>query len=155
MFGMNSVAFEQSITVLTIENASADTGYLGEIFKGISDAGVNLDMISQTAPTGRNVTLSFSMDDEDLQKALKVIGVARETQPEIACEVSSDNMKVVFYDKGMPEKCGIAGQIFEIFNRAGVPVKLVTTSSDTVSVLFDRYHEAELRAEIERSVEIR
>lgn len=154
MFNMNVVTFEDDITVVTINNVSADTAYLAEIFGEIANAGVSVDMISQTAPTGGNISLSFTMPDADFQKALRVIGLAQSRKPGCTCEVSSGNCKVTFIDSSMPGSCGIASAIFGIFNRAGVQIKLVTTSADTVSVLYERYSTTELQAEIDRSVVI-
>jgi len=154
VINMNAVTFEDDITVVTINNVAADTAYLTELFSEIANNGVSVDMISQTAPTGGSISLSFTMPDADFQKALKVIGLTQAKNPGCACEVSSGNCKVTFIDSAMPGSCGIASAIFGIFNRAGVQIKLVTTSADTVSVLYERYSAPELKAEIDRMVRI-
>jgi aspartate kinase len=154
MIKINSITYEDDITVVTLNNFPADAGFLTEIFGEIANSGVSLDMISQTAPTGGSISLSFTLADADFPKALKVIGLAQAKKPGCNCEVSSGNCKVNFTDSSMPAACGVAYAIFGIFNRAGVQIKLVTTSAETVSVLYDRYSAPELQAEIERSVVI-
>ena len=55
----------------------------------IAEAGINVDMISQTPPNGQHSSLSFTVDGEEFGGILRVCAEMREHNPELKISVKN------------------------------------------------------------------
>lgn len=76
-----------------------------------SEQGINIDMISQSAPTGETADVSFTIDSKDLVRTLSIVQRFRMQFPNVRPSVSSGCCKIQLYGRGdaHPPRCGRPG----------------------------------------------
>lgn len=125
----------EDVALITLRNSPADMNFITKVFKMISQRGINVDMISQTAPLGGSINLSFTVCGEDLGGILELFAVLRGENPELKSDISAGNCKISIYGESMRDIPGVAAGTFEIIAGLGVDVRLITTSEIDISIL--------------------
>lgn len=92
--GISKITYAHDITLVTLSALPCDSKAIANVLTAMSDADVNVDMISQTAPQGGTIRLSFSLSDSALSSALAVLGKIRGENPEVKPEILPGNCKV-------------------------------------------------------------
>lgn len=150
----------EDVALITLRNSPADMKFIAKVFKMISERGINVDMISQTAPLGGRISLSFTVSGEDLGSVLELFAKLRNDNPELKSDISSGNCKISVYGAAMSNTPGVAAETFNIIANLGVDVRLITTSEVDISILvpksdFETVYEAFTKAfNLENSVEL-
>ena len=129
--GITQITYADDITLITLSSLPCDSKAVADVLTAVSDGGVNVDMISQTAPQGGTIRLSFTLSDDVLGTALSVLSRIPSLKPEIL----PGNCKIAFYDANMVNTPGVAARVFSLLAEAGVQVILVTTSEVDISIL--------------------
>ncbi|MCL2088229.1 MAG: ACT domain-containing protein [Oscillospiraceae bacterium] len=129
------ISSRENVTLVTFENAPHNAAFLEEIFGEIADNGINIDMISQTAPTGNCVTLSFTIDESDMVGILRLANKLGENHLSLQHRVSGGNAKISLYSEDMPGQIGVAARVFSALAGIDVEIVIITTSEVDVSVL--------------------
>jgi 4-hydroxy-tetrahydrodipicolinate reductase len=124
-------ATEQS--AVTLSGVDASPAVVADIFGAVANAGVNIDMISQSEPKEGRADISFTLPDESLPAALDALSPWKEHLSH-----SSGMAKLSVEGFGMEHRPGIAARMFKVLADANVPVKLVTTSETKISYCIDR-----------------
>ena len=153
MRGVTKITLSDHVTLITINSFNSSSVYL-KLLKMVSDAGINVDMISQTPPLGGKLGFSFTRSDADLMQALTILGSFQMQDQGICCEISSGNSKLSFYGEEMRDCAGVASEVFLIFSETGVQAKLITTSTVDISVLIDRHSIADVLNKIREKTAI-
>jgi aspartokinase len=123
------------VALITLRNSPADIGFITKVFKMISQRGINVDMISQTAPLGGRISLSFTVCGDDLGGVLELLAALREENPELKSDISSGNCKISIYSEAMRDMPGVAAGTFDIIAGLRIDVRLITTSEIDISIL--------------------
>ena len=116
-------------SIITLSHVPHDPEVIAGIFSAIARAGINIDMISQTAPVAHSVDISFTLPDKSVAaatEALSALGGLR-------MDVQQGLAKFSVEGFGMEHRPGIAAHMFRILAGAGVKVILVTTSETKIS----------------------
>lgn len=135
MLTSSSVSYTEGVTLVTLDNTPSSLDYVANVFTQLSNAGINVDMISLSPPTGETSSLSFTIADDSLAPALMVISGLRKTCAQIKPYISSNNCKVLICDEDMRTKPGVAAKVFRMTADAGVDIRLITTSETEISLL--------------------
>ena len=133
--GISKITYAHDITLVTLSALPCDSKAIANVLTAMSNAEVNVDMISQTAPQGGTIRLSFSLSDS----ALAVLGKIRGENPEVKPEILPGNCKVALYDANMVNTPGVAAKVFTLLAEAGIQVILVTTSEVDISLLVSEH----------------
>lgn len=133
------ISIAENVTLVTLNNMVADSREIASVFSAIAKDDINVDMISQTAPMGGNISLSFTFSDNDLSKVLSIIGKFKEPHRQIKTEVSSDNAKISIFNSRMLNESGVAGSVFSAVANCEAQIKLITTSEVDISILVDKF----------------
>ena len=123
------------VALITLRNSPADMKFIAKVFKMISQRGINVDMISQTAPLGGRINLSFTVSGNDIGNILELFAVLRADNPELKSDISSGNCKISIYGEDMRSIPGVAAGTFDIIANLSADVRLVTTSEIDISIL--------------------
>ncbi|MFR9190281.1 MAG: ACT domain-containing protein [Anaerotruncus massiliensis (ex Togo et al. 2019)] len=93
MNGVSKITVTEDVALVTFRRVPNDLGVLASIFTQLADAKVNLDMISQTAPQGHRIDISFTLHSSQL---IEVLGLATRFQAahELKPMVSNGNCKI-------------------------------------------------------------
>ena len=135
---MSQVTATEDITLVVLQRAPAEMCFVSSIFTLLSEAGINVDMISQTPPQGMSTTLAFTVLDEDLSGTMDIIGRLREAYTDVKPLFSSGNVKISVADDRMRTQPGFASGLFSPLAERNADVRLVTTSETEISVLVER-----------------
>jgi aspartokinase len=131
--------------LVTIYNLKWDIKILEDIFLSCEKFGLNVDMISQTAPQGANINLSFTVDDNSLPLLLKLTAKFKSINKAIRTDINSGNTKITFFGENMNVSSGVAAKVFSVFTQANAEIKIVTTSETEISCLTERSNIIELK----------
>lgn len=146
MKNVTDITVREDVALVTLKNSPADMSFISKVFKLISKNSVNVDMISQTAPIGGRINLSFSINGADIGKVLELFAQLRDENPELKTDISAGNCKISIFGEGMRNSPGVAADTFEIIAKLGVDIRLITTSEVDISILvpksdFETAHE--------------
>jgi len=133
MKSISRVSFTENVAIISFENAPSKIGFLSGLFDRLAQAGINVDMISQTAPKGRSNTISFTVADEDVAPVLSLVAGWKEEA--VRPLVSAGNMKISLYGAEMTDRPGVAADVFGRLNAKGIDLLLITTSDVDISVV--------------------
>jgi len=134
---IENVKISPNITLITLYNT--DVSNREKIFKKLAENNINLDIISQSPWFGGDITLSFSLSDDDLIKTLEVMA---DFKSEI--NISSNNLTVSFFGAEIINTPGVAARIFGEFSQNGINIVLIATSDISVSCLITKPDEVKV-----------
>ena len=132
---LERITVTESVALITLHKSPADIHFISYVFSLISEAGINVDMISQTAQLGGEISISFTISDEDLAKVLNLSTKLRADHPNVKLVVSSGNAKISLYGEEMRDIPGIAARAFKLISTVNADVRLITTSEVDISIL--------------------
>lgn len=130
MYGVSRITTTDDI--MLISYAEADILFMTQTLNALADAGVVVDMICQTAPTGKTIRFSFTADGNHFDTAIKVIGgEGRQYSPLI----SGGYAKINLFGEDMVECVGVAAKALAALNAESIEINLITTSDLDISLL--------------------
>lgn len=149
MHGVSKITFSESIMLISIQDADATT--MVSVLKDLADAGVVVDMISQTAPLGSRIRFSFTASFSYFDQALKAIGTDNN---EVSPMISGGYCKVYLYGKEMVDSVGVAARALDALVKQGVDIALITTSDLDISILVRQEDEDMAVSVLEKAFEL-
>ncbi|MEK6531908.1 MAG: aspartate kinase [Deltaproteobacteria bacterium] len=121
-------------------------GIAARLFKPLTEAGINVDMIVQNISHDAKTDLTFTVSKADYKKALRLID---ETSKDIgASEVVGDPniAKVSIVGAGMRSHAGVASRMFDVLAKEGINIQMISTSEIKISCVVDvKYTELAVR----------
>jgi 4-hydroxy-tetrahydrodipicolinate reductase len=134
-YSVTSLMIDNDQAMLTVWDADSTPQSVASLFKALGEAGVLVDMISQTSPRGGKVDVSFSLPREDVAKAMNVL---QERQPEQGSPV----VKLTIEGQGMEHQSGVAAKVLGHLAQVNVGIVMITTSETKISLLVEEKDEA-------------
>jgi aspartate kinase len=144
---VSGVTLNKEEAKLTICDVPDKPGLAAKIFKKLSLANINIDMIIQNISRTRCTDISFTVLKEDLKKTLKVTKkIVREIGAKEVIE-DQDIAKVSIVGVGMKSHSGIAAKMFEALASKNINIEMISTSEIKIScVIKKRFAEDAVRA---------
>ncbi len=124
----------ENVSAVSFNNVPLNKTIMEDTLKAVAVAGINLDMISMTAPTSEIFSFGFTVNDEDMPKLLKMNKQLQEISG-VSPMINSSNRKIVIKTGEMTETIGFAARVFEILNRLEAMILMITTGVDEISML--------------------
>lgn len=124
----------ENVSAVSFYNVPLDRTIMEDTLKIVAKAGINVDMISMTAPTSEIFSFGFTVNDDEIPKLLGVVKELREKDC-VSPMINSSNRKIVIKTGAMTETVGYAARVFEILNRLEAMILMITTGEDEISVL--------------------
>ena len=135
MYGVSKLDICEDVAVVTLNNVPLDLDVAVDFFTGIGQAGIVIDMISQTSPVGERVSIAFTCLDADLRAVLDAVKKMREVHPGVTSLVSSGNVKVQLFGQEMRTASGVFARALGALAQAEIEPQLITTSEVDISLL--------------------
>jgi aspartate kinase len=130
------VAADGAQVKFTLQNLAEQAGVAAKIFGALSDAAIVVDVIVQDVSTSGRLTVSFTVGRTDSLKARAVLeDLKKASFPEMSIVEEKDLAKVSIVGVGMQHHPGVASKMFGLLAKAGINIKLITTSEIKVSCL--------------------
>ncbi len=141
--GVTASKDEAKVTLVGVPDRP---GVAAAIFKPLSEAGIVVDMIVQSASDAGRTDLAFTVPKGDLQRAVELVRHAVPELPEVAVRTDDAVAKVSIVGVGMRSHAGVAQKMFELLAQEGINIVAITTSEIKVSVVVQqKYAELAVR----------
>ena len=111
MNGVSKLSVTEDISLVNFKNIPRDLYISSRIMTEFAEQGINIDMISQSAPTGETADISFTVDSEQVVHALAIVQRFREQYPSLRTSVSTGCCKVQLYGEEMRTRPGVAAGV--------------------------------------------
>jgi len=120
---------------VTISGVPDQVGIAGQLFRGLADRDVNLDMIVQNTSEHGKTDISFTVPHDVLADAMAVIGGLAERIGASGVASDTDVARVSLVGAGMKSNPGVAATVFEILAANDVNIEMISTSAIRISVV--------------------
>ena len=129
-----NITVTENVSAVTFNNVPLYKTIMEDTLTAVAEAGINIDMISMTAPTSERFGFGFTLDDDDMPKLLTVVKRLKEKH-DITPMINSSNRKIVIKTGEMEAQAGFAAKVFKACENICADVMLITTSVDEISLL--------------------
>jgi aspartate kinase len=135
---VTGIAFSRDEAQISIRQVRDQPGVAAAIFGPLAEANVNVDMIVQNVSgDGKTTDLTFTVPAADYQRALDVIGKARQAIGYTRLDGATDVAKISVIGIGMRSHAGVAAQAFRALAERSINIRAITTSEIKFSLLID------------------
>lgn len=143
---VSGVTSDKNQAKITLRGVPDEPGIAANIFLGLADANINVDMIIQNMSINGEANISFTVPKTDLNKTLaackSVTAIAK------AKEITSDEniSKVSIVGIGMKSHAGVAATMFKVLSDSKINIKMISTSEIKIScVIEEKFTELAVR----------
>ena len=134
---ITGVAKDDNISKITIVGMDNKIGKTAELFRMLAKENISIDVIMQASGENVSKNITFTINSNDLQKALHILKTNQNILNAKEILHSEDLSKVSIIGLGMANKPGVAADMFEALYEENINMHLVTTSEIRISVLVD------------------
>ena len=145
---VSGIAYSRDEAKITLLGVADRPGVAAGVFGPLAEAGVNVDMIVQSASEdGKSADITFTLGRVDLDKALAVLAREKDEIGHADALADANVVKVSVIGVGMRSHAGVAARMFRTLAQRGINIQVISTSEIKVSVLIEEeYAELALRA---------
>ena len=132
---ITGVSYDPKVSLITVAGVPDRPGVAYQIFSTLAKNGINVDMITGQMPQAAITNLSFTVHEDDLDRAVAL--AEREAEYLGAGSVSYDRevAKVSIVGSGIASHAGVAANMFGALAEAGINIELITCSEIKLSCL--------------------
>jgi aspartate kinase len=134
---ITGLAVNNDEAIITLNGVPHDIKVVAEIFQSIANKEINIDMISQTFPVNKLVSISFTLPKTDLYQASKILDSFKNKIFTFSYETSENISKLSVVGLGMNSQSGVAARVFNLLAENSIPVSIVTTSEIKISYVIN------------------
>ena len=109
-----------------------------QLFADLAEAGINVDMISQTKPVNDKMHISFSLSTEDRDLLDRVLPEFQAKYEGTEVTIRDDTVKLSVVGSGMKLHSGVASRFFALLCEQQFPILMVTTSDIRISCMIPK-----------------
>jgi aspartate kinase len=135
---VSGAALTKNEAQITIANVPDQPGTSLAIFSRLAGLNVAVDMIVQNAGAEGFADISFTVLEDDLEKALAAVEEAAEALGAEDVIHDADMAKVSIVGLGMATQTGVADRMFRALADEGINIEAITTSEIKISCLVKR-----------------
>lgn len=134
---IRGVAKDSDVFRISIIGVKDTPGIAFKIFNRLAQYKINVDTILQSVGRDGTKDISFTVNMEQSDDALRAADSLKELLEFKSIESSSGIAKVSIVGAGMESHPGAAAKMFEALYDAGINIQMITTSEIKVSVIID------------------
>lgn len=134
---ITGLGITDNIILATLKSLENTPENISIIFEALGNAGVNIDMISQTLVDNKELNLSFSCPYDEINLLDEALDNIKKVLGEVKIEEHIHFTKISLVGIGMMSHPGVAGKVFKVFAREGIIFYQVTTSEISISYAID------------------
>jgi len=134
---ITGVAHDVSAAKVTVHGVPDQPGIAAKLFGSLAEQDVNVDMIVQNVSTAGHTDISFTVPDEQLEKAR---AAAERVMPDLEAQgvdVDPDIAKVSLVGAGMRNHPGVAADMFRVLSEHSINISMISTSAIRISCVID------------------
>ena len=126
------IVHDLDVSRVTLTGIRTGPGTMSRIFAPLAEAGVSVDVIVESAPKEGASDIAFTVSRAGFAEARRLTGEIAESLGGHV-EVEEDLGKVSVVGTGMLNRPGYAAKMFDALGRAGIPIRMVSTSEIQVT----------------------
>src|SRR5438309_10940108 len=134
---IRGISLDRHQAKLTIAGVPDEPGIAGRIFSNIAAAHIIVDMIVQNASIGGTTDISFTIHEDELEDARKILMPVVSEVGAKRLNTASGVAKLSVVGIGMRSHSGVAARLFECLGRHGINIQLVSTSEIKIAVVIN------------------
>lgn len=134
---ITGLAVDNNEAMITLNGVPHDIKIIAEIFSKIAKLDINIDMISQTTPVNKLVSISFTIPKNDLSQATSILEQYKKDIFTFSYETFENITKLSVIGIGMKSQSGVAAKMFNILAENDIPVHIITTSEIKISYVIN------------------
>src|SRR5881394_1107771 len=134
---IRGISLDRHQAKLTVAGVRDEPGIAGRIFSNIAAAHIIVDMIVQNASIGGTTDISFTIHEDELENARKILMPVVGEIGAKRLNTASGLAKLSVVGIGMRSHSGVAARLFECLGRSGINIQLVSTSEIKIAVIID------------------
>jgi len=141
---VSGVALDRNQARVSLRGVTDRPGIAAEIFTNLAEQNINVDMIIQNASENGKTNLGFTVPQNELENAKKVINNFNHDIE--GADYDESIVKVSIVGVGMKSHSGVAATAFSALAKNGINIEMISTSEIKVSMIIDeKYGELAVR----------
>tara|TARA_Y100001935_G_C17302198_1_gene509966 strand:- start:657 stop:1898 length:1242 start_codon:yes stop_codon:yes gene_type:complete len=141
------IAFERDEAKLNISGVPDIPGIAYKVIGPVSEAGIEVDVIVQSAAADGSNDISFTVKRSDCDSAKSILDSLASDLKAKKVALDKKVCKVSLVGVGMRSHAGIASEMFKTLAKEGINIQLITTSEIKISVVIEeKYLELAVRS---------
>jgi aspartate kinase len=134
---IRGISLERNQAKVTVDDVRDEAGIAGRIFSVIASGNIIVDMIVQSVSKHGTTDISFTIHENDLESATKLLTpVVKEVQA-AGLITKSGVAKLSVVGIGMRSHSGVAARLFDCLGKGGINIQLISTSEIKIAVVID------------------
>src|SRR6059058_835839 len=134
---VRGVSIDRKQAKLTVDDVRDEPGVAGRIFSTIAGANIVVDMIVQSVSEHGTTDLSFTIHENDLDAARKLLEPVIKEVKAAGLITKKGVAKLSVVGIGMRSHSGVAARLFDCLGKAGINIQLISTSEIKIAVVID------------------
>lgn len=134
---VSGVASDKNATRISMIGLDDKPGIAFRLFDLLAKANINVDMILQSVGRDGTKDISFTIQEDAADEALKLLEENKTRLKADRIESQRNVAKVSVVGAGMMSNPGVAAKMFECLYNAGININMISTSEIRVTVLID------------------
>ncbi|MBQ8802246.1 MAG: aspartate kinase [Tyzzerella sp.] len=134
---ITGVASDKNTARISVIGVKDKPGTAFKIFHRLAKNNINIDIILQSVGREGTKDISFTVSQDDLQDALRVLEENKESLTIQEIKHNAKVAKVAIVGAGMMSNPGVASQMFEALYNYGININMISTSEIRITVLID------------------
>ncbi len=135
---VRGIACDNKAAKITIKAVPDRPGIAASIFLPLADQGINVDVILQNVSEKDHTDVTFTVSEEDLEVARRVVGQVAKEMGARGIEADAQVAKVSVVGVGMRSHAGVAATAFRALAEAGVNIQMISTSEIKITCVVAR-----------------
>ncbi|HME87925.1 MAG TPA: aspartate kinase [Chthoniobacterales bacterium] len=132
---VRGVSIDRHQAKVTVDDVRDEPGVAGRIFSTIAAANIVVDMIVQSVSEYGTTDLSFTIHENDLDAARKLLEPVAQEVNAAGLITKKGVAKLSVVGIGMRSHSGVAARLFDCLGKAGINIHLISTSEIKIAVI--------------------
>ena len=132
---ISGVALDENAARISVMGLKDEPGIAFKLFNLLAKNTVNVDIILQSIGREKTKDISFTVNEEDVENAIRIIEENKERLTFHEVTSNLDVAKVSIVGAGMTSNPGVAAKMFEALYNVGININMISTSEIRITVL--------------------
>ena len=133
---VTGIAIDKNVSKITVKKIKNQPGTASSILKPLSDQSISIDIIVQNIPIDGYIDFSFSISDDDLERAYEILLNQKNLDFEDVIK-GRGFAKISLVGTGMQNAPGYATEMFSALGEEKINIEMITTSEIRITCLVD------------------
>ncbi|MFZ1219362.1 MAG: aspartate kinase, partial [Chthoniobacterales bacterium] len=134
---IRGISVERNQAKVTVDDVRDEPGIASRIFSVISIGNIIVDMIVQSVSKHGTTDISFTIHENDLEAATKLLDPVIQEVRAAGLITTSGVAKLSVVGIGMRSHSGVAARLFDCLGKGGINIQLISTSEIKIAVIID------------------